>query len=163
MDLLIERFDAVGLGGTGARSKPTPSSLEKIQDHFGFKLPELLVCLGTSSLCYDNWFAGIGDDFLSGNHIVRINSHWRRRRRTRALPPNLVIFNLGFDLDFDCFDLDQRDPSTGDPFVRYWTPGASVDEPIHHANFRAYLEDAVQEWERERHKYDNRKSRQKLL
>ena len=160
MSNIVERFDRVSLGGDGAYSKPTPISIGMINKHFGIVLPELLIEFGSTSKCYDSWFASIGDDHQSKNHIIRINNHWRRRKNAFALPRNLVIFNLGFDKDFDCFDLNIQDQSTGECAVRYWTPGETANTSNYYDCFLSYIEDSVSHWEAEMQKYSKRKARQ---
>ena len=108
--------------------RPTSASIERINSHFGIVLPrsflEFVRCWRSSA----SWFASIGNDYQSHDHIIRTNSYWRSRRRTRRLPENLVIFNRGFDDDCDCFDVTTLDDSTGEYHIAYWTPGQQPRE-----------------------------------
>ncbi|HSX58859.1 MAG TPA: hypothetical protein VLF18_01550 [Tahibacter sp.] len=71
--------------------KPTDGSLSRIEAHFGVKLPPLLVSLARNSRRFGQRFASIGPNHDSPQHIIRINSYWRRRRRTRRVPRGYVI------------------------------------------------------------------------
>jgi len=55
------------------------------------------------------------------------------------IPRNLVIFNLGFDEDCDCFDLDKFDETTGEYEIKYWYPGYD-DITTTHLDFPSYMQ-----------------------
>lgn len=120
---LIDRFDAVIRGVSAAHARPTAGSIARINGHFGIELPPALHAFAIGSRSFSSFFASLGPDYDSPAHIIRINSHWHRRRRTRRRPDELVIFTQGFmDDRFWCFD--KSAPSISEPgcVVRFWCP-----------------------------------------
>jgi len=120
--------------------RPTEFSLRRINEHFQMTLPQSLLEFVRSWRASGTWFASLGDDYDSPQHIIRINSYWRRRRMTRRLPHSLVVFNLCHDDDCDCFNLDAYDAASGEYEVRYWRPGLaeviSYPSLLHHMDFQ---------------------------
>ena len=59
-------------------------------------------------------------------------------------PKRFVVFNLGFDQDFDCFNADAIN-SAGEYEIQYWSPprifGAKVC-----ASFPEYIETQIRSW-----------------
>lgn len=139
---LVDRANAIPKPFTGRQfPRPTSGSIEHINSHFGIVLPrsflEFVRCWRSSS----SWFASIGNDYQSLDHIIQTNSYWR----TRGLPDNLVIFNRGFDDDLDCFDITTLDESTGEYRIAYWTPGQQPRELAR--DFLQYMNIHITGWE----------------
>jgi len=126
--------------------RPTESSLQRIHAHFGISLPRDLVEFATLSRHFGHWFASLGEDYTSPQHIIRINSYWRRRRRTRAIPKNLIIINIGFDDDLDCLDMASLSPATGEYSIRYWSPGVDSAGVRVYSSFLEYIEEMTSSW-----------------
>ena len=149
MDDLIRRFDDLVLGlGYGPCCRPSRESICRIEAHFGMSLPAGLIQFAHQAKHFNRWFASLGQDYTNPMHIIRINSHWRRRRKTRAIPRQLVAFTVGFDEDLDCFDLSSFQADSGTYAIRYWTPGVLDAPPF--AGFAEYMEAMVGGWERSR-------------
>lgn len=149
LEQLAGDFDAAILRhGPAEVSRPTPGSIENINAHFGIVLPAQLIDFAHRAKCFGNWFAGLGDDFGSPHHIVRINSYWRRRRPKRAIPRNLVVINIGFDEDLDCLDTSSFDTASGEYAIQYWYPG--IDESDmrqqRYETFGQYIETHINDW-----------------
>jgi hypothetical protein len=142
---LAKRFDAALFHVLPAPPRATTFSIARINAHFGITLPADLVEFARCSKAFGNWFASIGPDYESPNHIIRINSYWRRRRRTRSMPRNLVAINLGFDDDLDCLDVSSYDPMSGEYHIQYWSPGVESVAPS--STFLSYVETLVKTWE----------------
>ena len=123
LSAIIERANSVRrLQKDYQNPRPTRPSIARINQHFGMELPEPLLEMVRCWRESATWFASLGPDYDSEHHIIRINSYWRHRRRTRRLPRNLVIINLCHDEDCDCLDLDTADATGGRYLVRYWSP-----------------------------------------
>lgn len=148
---LIARFDAVMSPGLDYPlcpdfpPRPTRQSIGRIETHFGIALPPALIEVALHSRSFGRWFAGLGPDYTSLDHIIRINSYCRRRRRSRAIPKYLIAFNVGFDEDFYCFDARHYNHQTGEYFIRYWSPGMEEGDP--YCSVAEYLEVCVKGWE----------------
>ncbi len=138
---LIKRFDETVPSFHGPHPKPTEFSIRKINEHFGIQLPGLLIELARGSKSFSSWFSSIGPDYDSYSHIIRINSYYRRRRRTRRIPQNLVVINMGHDSDCDCLDLDTFDAQTGNYELKYWCPDG--DGELQWASFENYVRDLI--------------------
>lgn len=120
---------------------PTPRSVAAIETHFGLPLPRALIVLAQEARHFSAYFAGLGEDQGSPTHIIRINSAWRRRRRTKRIPRDLVVINLGFDEDLDCLTR----PGGDDGVVVYWCPhGERVEVG---SGFCEYLTQRITAWE----------------
>ncbi len=135
----IEHFDQKVHSCYAPHPKPTNDSIEKINDHFGIQLPGALIEFARHSNSFSSWFASIGPDFDSHTHIIRINSFWRRRRKTRRIPTDLVIINLGHDEDCDCLDVSSYDPESGEYEIQYWCP--EVSNGKRWQDFHTYIAD----------------------
>lgn len=130
--------------------RPTKHSIAKINEHFGIGLPHSLLefvrCWHSSGIL----FASLGTDYGSFNHIIRINSYWRHRRRTRRIPRNLVVINQCHDEDCDCLDLAKFDSTTGEYAIQYWFPG-TTDEIVY-SSFPEYINAQLKGWESQKTK-----------
>jgi len=147
LEQLASEFDSlVKPVSTYVTPRPTESSLQRINAHFGISLPLDLVEFAAHSRNFGHWFASLGDDYTSTKHIIRINSYWRRRRRTRAAPRGLVIINIGFDDDLDCIDISSLDRAAGEYAIRYWSPGVEAAGLRVYGSFREYVEATVNYW-----------------
>lgn len=149
LESIIDRANRCEMHAMGFQHpRPTRHSIAKINSHFDITLPQSLlefVRCWRSSGC---WLASLGPDYESGSHIIRINSYWRQRRRTRRIPSNLVIINRGFDDDLDCLDLTQFNPNTGEYAVRYWSPGIPDGEA--YTSFPEYMDSQIRFWKSEK-------------
>ena len=121
---------------------PTKESIEKIEDCFGFKLPKSLITFAQNSERYGNWLASIGEDYDSPTHIININ-----KEESEELPKNFVIFNVGYDEDYDCFDLDTYDDETDEYLITYWYPGIDLKEASLHDSFFNNMAAQIRGWE----------------
>jgi hypothetical protein len=144
---LLDRANALHAGRRVDQQfpRPTSHSIAKISEHFGMTLPASLREFVVGWRSSGSWFAGFGPDYHSRDHVIRINSYWRRRRKTRRLPRHFVIVNRGFDEDCDCLDLTTFDPVTGEYAIRYWSPGISDGEV--HGSFPEYADALLKYWE----------------
>lgn len=146
LDQLIDKANDVPMAYHRLQHpRPTPFSIRRINEHFQMTLPASFLQFVRSWRSSGNWFAGLGSDYDSPFHIIRINSFWRRRRRTRRIPHNLVIFNRGHDEDCDCFNLDVYDPASGEYEIRYWFPG--FKEIVSYPSFFDYMKLQVNGWQ----------------
>lgn len=118
MHELIAAFDNAFSSWATTQARPSPDSIQRIEAHFSIRLPALLLELAQHSAAFGARFASLGDDFSSPDHIVRINSYWRGRRRTRRLPRNLVVVTHSSHDEFWCLDTDAND----EPPVQFWHP-----------------------------------------
>jgi hypothetical protein len=101
--------------------RPTSHSLVAIERHFGIRLPAELVELARSSDFFSMRFLSLGTDTQSPQHIIRNNSYWRQRRRTRRVPASLVLFTHGHDDEY--WALDAARTKDGDALpVQFWCP-----------------------------------------
>lgn len=102
--------------------EPDAESVARIEQHFGIELPLQLIELATHSKSFSSRFLGLGPDFSSVTHIVRVNSYWRRRRVTRQVPREFVIMTMGFmDQMFWCLDKSSLTDTDRLP-VQFWCP-----------------------------------------
>jgi len=146
LEKLIDRANAHSESrGNFQFPRPTSASIKRISEHFRMMLPHVFLELVRCWRGSGSWFASLGNDYENPQHIIRMNSYWRTRRRTRRLPSHLVIFNLGFDEDCDCFDLEAYDRATGEYPIRYWTPGCAA-EPIQ-PTFLDYANRLITSWQ----------------
>ena len=143
---LVKRFDSVISGGWHVPCH-TESSIHKINNHFGIVLPDSFLYFAKNSKKFGSWFCSFGEDYLSRQHVIRMNSHWRRRRTKRRIPSNLVIINIGFDEDCDCLDLNSLNESTGEYQIEYWNPYLDTPSNLRYNSFPHYIEHQIQCWE----------------
>lgn len=103
------------------KNRPTKASLQRIRSELKVQVPEPYVRLARSSPYYEaNWFASIGEDYTSARHILELNKLFRQDGLSRSK----VMFNMGFDGDCDCWDLEQ--------------PKVGGEHPILHTNVDVY-------------------------
>ena len=124
MQDFIAQFDASMIDAWEPYPRPTQASLLRISTHFNLTLPPQLVELAANSRCFSSFFLSLGEDYGNPVHIITYNAYWRRRRRTRRVPDDLVIVSNGFmDEDFWCLVRSEnpRQPTTT---VEYWSPPA---------------------------------------
>jgi hypothetical protein len=116
---LAERLDDVLYGDWEPHPLPTQASISEIEERLRIQLPEELIEVAKHSRKFSNLFLSLGPDFGSHSHIVPYNQYWKRRRRTRRLPTDLVIVTNGFmDEDFWCLVRNSGNPLA----VEYWSP-----------------------------------------
>lgn len=144
MDDLFATFDRCLVDCFPRHPRPDPDSIKRIEEHFQTALPTTLTNLAKTSDKFHCLFASLGPDFQSPSHIIRINSYWRRRRRTRKIPTSYVGLTLGFDEQLDCLCIPEipGDPE-GYPVIT-WSP--SVESPVIHKSFQEYLACLVSNW-----------------
>lgn len=142
---LVEAFnDAVALPWDEPHPPPTSLSIKRIEQHFGLNLPPLLIEFARASKSLNGVFAALGPDYQAHDHIVRINSYWRQRRRTRRIPRSYVIFTIGHDDQFWCLDKLEA----GELAIQFWCPDKLVycsdDRPVmRYASFEEYLSEDI--------------------
>jgi hypothetical protein len=124
---LIVAFDAQFRGlrwvDDDESQRPTGASVRRIETHFGIKLPADLVHLARRARHARSFLLEFGPDEHTSSHVIRCNSYWRRRRRTRRLPRNLIILNQGYMDDlFWCLDIAAPTADGADYAVRFWCP-----------------------------------------
>jgi hypothetical protein len=151
---LVEAFDALAQNGSANRSAPTLASVETINAALGMRLPESLLDFAARSRSFDSWFASLGEDYTSPNHILVINRRLHKIRRRVpgahgrwefAAPRHFIALNRGFDSDFDCFDT-SAPPETGGEFpIQYWSTPRIFGE-VQQPDFPTYLEAMVRSW-----------------
>ena len=116
---LIAAYDqAVDRSWDEPHRRPTPFSIKRIEQHFGLRLPPLLIELARASKSFSSIFTSLGADYEAHDHIVRVNSYWRRRRRTRRIPRSYVILTQGHDNHFWCLDKHEA----GETAMQFWCP-----------------------------------------
>lgn len=127
------------------RSKPTSGSLARIQAHFAIDLPPLLIALSGASHGFVRRFASLGLDEDSPSHIIRINSHWRRRRRTRRIPRGLIIVTMDHHDEHWCLDTNAAADGDDRFPLQFWSPDPMIypsesDRPTErYPNFATFL------------------------
>lgn len=150
---LVEAFDILMHDRGANRCAPTLASVAAINAALGMRLPESLLDFAARSKSFDSWFASLGEDYTSPNHILVINRRLRRIRRRVpgghgkwdfAVPRHFIAFNLGFDSDFDCFDISQPLEMCGEYPTQYWSRPRIFGEV--HADFPSYFEALVRAW-----------------
>jgi hypothetical protein len=147
LNRLIEKANTLPrFGEPFQHPRPNEFSIRRINEHFEMALPETLLEFVRSWRDSGRWFASLGDDYESPEHIIRINSYWRRRRVTRRLPHNFVVFNLCHDEDCDCFNLDAHDRASGEYEIRYWYPG--FEEVVSYPTLLHYMDLQVSGWQK---------------
>ena len=143
-------FDIVIKKQFQAHPKPTKESISHINEHFGIRLPELLVELAFESESFSSWFPSLGDNYEDLSHIIRINALYRNKRIRRngkwgyAMPRDFVILNLAFDQDCDC--LDTSNLVNGEYIIKYWYPNMEEPPKIIGENFEDYITRNIQFW-----------------
>ncbi len=150
LDKLIKRFDMIMSICQEDIPRPTKNSIDNINKHFGITLPKSLIYFAINSKFFGTWFASLGDNYTYPHHIIRINSYWRRRRRTRRIPRNLIIINIGHDEDLDCMDKNSRNSETGEYTIRYWCPEVNDEyqnNEYQYTDFFDYIKRCVNYWE----------------
>jgi len=150
---LPEIFDVLVNKMSWESLPPTENSIEKINSHFNMKLPQSLINFALKSNNFSGWFSGLGEDYQSTSHIIRVNSLYRQKRMRRegkwvkSMPRNYVIINLGFDEDCDCIDIDTFNPDTGEYNIKYWSPG--IEDGAVHEDFYNYINSHLMFWSKD--------------
>lgn len=123
MQDLVAKLDAALPELWEPHPRPTVAPLSRISAHFNLSLPHELIELARSSDRFSDLFLSFGENYTEPNHVIAYNRYWKRRRRTRKLPGDLVILTNGFmDEDFWCLVRpgDHNEPER--PVVEYWSP-----------------------------------------
>lgn len=130
---------------------PTSQSVQEIESRINLRLPDLLIQMAMRCDSFSSVFLSIGPDIENHSHIIPYNRYWRRRRRTRKLPSDLVIITNGWmDEDFWCFVRSPQGTGIVEPRLQYWSP-APVGYPKDgvrgemHANIEEFVERLIQE------------------
>ncbi len=127
--------------------KPSQDSILKIEQHFNITLPKSLIAFAQASQHYGNWLASLGDDYDSYTHIIRVNSYLRRCRKSRRIPSNLIAFTVGYDEDYECFDLETYDSNTNEYKILYWSPDVDNTDIVLYENFNHYMSSLLTLWQ----------------
>lgn len=142
---LIAAYDeAVDRPWDEPHRRPTAFSIKRIEQHFGLSLPPLLIELARASKSFSSVFTSLGADYEARDHIIRVNSYWRRRRRTRRIPRSYVILTRGHDDHFWCLDKLE----TGETAMQFWCPEELVyfsdERPVtRYTSFDEYLREDI--------------------
>ena len=144
-DVLMRQFNDLNLVAFTDHPRPTDGSINRINTHFGIRLPRTLLQLAKHSKNYNAMFLSLGADYTSRSHIIRVNSYWRRRRPKRRIPRHLVIVTHGYTDDlFWCLDV-SAPASDGDGYaMQFWCPDELIypsdDRPVQrYPDFDSYL------------------------
>lgn len=147
IEKLAEVFDLKQKHISCVALPPTIDSVMRIQEHLGFKLPQSYILFAQQAKHYGNWLASIGEDYESETHIINLNDEWHGiASPEKRLPSNFVIFNVGYDEDFDCFDTETYDENTGEYLITYWYPGVDLRECGLHESFIASMQSHILGW-----------------
>jgi len=149
IETLAELFDLLS-GPVFDSEKPTNSSIEQINDHFGIELPATLVQFAKLSNNFGAWFSSLGEDYRNPFHIIRINRIYRRMRKRKhgdkwrpAKPREYIVINHGHDNDCDCIDTGDWNEKEGEYRIVYWYPGVEEIE-YRYDSFLHYLNNHVE-------------------
>lgn len=155
IESLASAYDAIGMLPVYANvPAPTAASIERINEMLGISLPESLILFATQSSACASWLAGLGEDCASPNHILQINKRANKIRRRvigdignweAVKPKNFVVFNLGFDHDYNCFDTGQFDATAAEYTIQYWCP-PRITGTTTYPSFYAYMEAQIRDW-----------------
>lgn len=126
--------------------RPTAESIEEIETKIGIKLPSDLIKFASLSPNYGNWLASIGPDYNSITHIININS---RLKDEGKIPSNFVAFNVGYDDDWDCMDLDTYDHNTGEYLITHWSADTSLSDSNLSGSFKEYICNQISFWQKD--------------
>lgn len=122
---------ALSARASDAYVRPTAKSLVHIQSKLGVTLPPSLVEFASLSYCYDQGFAGLGEDYTHPHHILEQFSRTRRLRGRRdgrwcyLKPASLIPIDLGFDGDYSCLDVLSPTVFDGEHGICYWCASMS--------------------------------------
>ncbi len=117
----------------------TPESIRRVEDELKITLPSNLIALSQLSPNYTVWFASIGENYESAEHIIAINKRLTSATpETHALPANLVVINQGYDEDYDCLIV--GDVAARVMYINLESGDSVADAPIESSpNFDDYL------------------------
>ncbi len=147
-------FDLLGLPRVVDARPPSAASVKHIQEVLGLVLPASYLHVARETTAVGSWLPSLGSDETAPHHILAINRRCRRLRRrvlrgkgawSAVMPANLVVMNLGFDQDFDCFDLNARDDTSGEYTIRTWCPPRQL-HPEACQDFAQYMVRNIQGW-----------------
>lgn len=151
MKELAKRFDAFMnperpfVSKTGDTQHPTKQSIQTIEQHFGVRLPKAFIDFARYSKHYDCWFASLGEDYDSHDHIIRVNSHYKsiRRRKDKrwvyVKPDNFLLIHADFHDHCLGIWLDDTLKQAGEYPLQYWFQGYEQEFGDCYDNFTAYL------------------------
>ncbi|MES2820704.1 MAG: SMI1/KNR4 family protein [Pseudomonadota bacterium] len=148
LDKLVPVFDLV-MAHPVATSIPTPSSVRRINSELGVHLPDSLVAFARESKKFGSWFLSLGEDYSNPFHILAMNAALHSPVREgvdtwRPMPRNLIMFNHGYDEDYDCIDISSPSLVPGEYKVRYWCP-LSEDGMVFDT-FPLYMQHHISDW-----------------
>jgi hypothetical protein len=154
---LIDRFQAIHDTGTLFKSNqhsPTSQSIKFIEKQLGIILPKTFTELASRCLTYTEWFAGMGQDYEWDSHILTKNREYHNGEEA-SLPKNLILFTQGYDLIYDCFDLNNLDENGNASIVYCYLLESDDDvkiDKIEHISycFDTYLDRHLSRWEKAR-------------
>jgi hypothetical protein len=149
IEALAKLFDLLS-GPVFDSEKPTKTSIEKINEHFGIELPADFIRFAEISNNFGAWYSSLGEDYLNPFHIIRINRIYRRMRRKKhgdkwrpAKPNEYIVINHGHDDDCDCIDAGDWNEKESEYRIIYWCPGIEKIE-YRYDSFSHYLNNHVE-------------------
>ncbi|MBU6954512.1 SMI1/KNR4 family protein [Hahella sp. NBU794] len=145
LEKLAEVNDMVS-GYVCHQEKPTLDSINRVNEHFGFSLPQGLIDFAMLSAKFGSFFASLGEDYYNHYHIIRVNRIFRRLRRRAhgdkwraAKPKPYIVINHGHDRCCDCIDTSDWNEAIQEYRIVFWYPGAKeveyrYDSFLHYIN-----------------------------
>ncbi len=133
---------------------PTQTSLERISEILKIRLPDALIEFSTETGATGRWLASLGEDYTSFCHILKLNKFCRKLRRRKigghgqwefVKPQNFIVFNRGFDQDYDCFDTSAYNAESGEYEIQYWSPPRIFGD-TRYKSFNDYMESHIRSW-----------------
>lgn len=126
---------------------PTSNSILRIEEVLKIHLPKSFIAFAQHSKQYGNWLASIGEDYRSETHIINMNqeSHGSSSNEIQK-PSNFIIFNVGYDEDFNCFDSETYDEDIDEYLITYWYPGVDLRESSLYGSFYNYMHAQILGW-----------------
>jgi hypothetical protein len=144
-DTIKELFGLVTQDMKWGAAPPTRSSIKKIDDSLGVRIPDAYVQVATACPNYGAYLNGIGEDYDHEVHMLRL-THWFRSGPVPPLPEYYVLISHGHDGDCDCWDTREKTASGEHPIVGVSLQEAYGDTPptvqttdIRYSSFTDYL------------------------
>jgi len=107
--------------------RPTAKSLPYIEKRLQFKLPASFLDFACASNSYAEMFLRLGEDYAKTWHILNVAAETRRIRRRKngrwqyIRPKSLIPITVGYDSDYNCFDISRPGPFEGEFEICCWS------------------------------------------